>query len=403
MTTEQKELVRGTVPILREHGVALTTYFYDRMLTHNPELRNVFNSANQRTGAQPTALAMSVLAYAEHIDNPSVLAQAVSRIANKHVSLDIRPEQYAIVGKHLLASIGEVLGEAASPALLEAWGAAYGQLADLMIGAEAGLYSATVAKEGGWSGWRPFSVQRKVKESEEITSFYLYPSDGGKVADFLPGQYISVRLFVPKLKVFQPRQYSLSCAPNGEYYRISVKKEQGNRERPEGFVSHLLHTRIQEGDIVEVTPPAGDFTLDLSKPTPLVFISGGVGLTPFMGMLEYLIQSGKGMARPITWVHGCRGYAVHAFRDTVRELSRSHGAMSVHTFYDRIEKETEDDHYEGYVDLNKVKDAIVPGADYYICGPGVFIKKHFEYLRAKGVEPQAIHFEEFGPAILVVK
>ncbi len=121
MTNDQKALIRSTVPVLREHGVALTTYFYNRMLTHNPELKNVFNSANQHTGAQPTALAMAVLAYAEHIDNPEVLAQAISRIAHKHVSLDIRPEQYAIVGKHLLASIGEVLGEAASPELLEAW------------------------------------------------------------------------------------------------------------------------------------------------------------------------------------------------------------------------------------------------------------------------------------------
>lgn len=164
MTQEQKELVRGTVPILREHGVSLTSYFYNRMLTGNSELKNVFNSANQQSGAQPTALAMSI-AYAEHIDNPSVLTHAVNRIANRHVSLDIRPEQYAIVGKHLLASIREVLGEAASPALIEAWGVAYNQLAGIMTGAEADLYSKSANKEGGWSSWRPFEVQKKVQES----------------------------------------------------------------------------------------------------------------------------------------------------------------------------------------------------------------------------------------------
>lgn len=400
MTNEQKELVKATVPVLKENGVALTTYFYNRMLTQNPELKNIFNSANQKTGAQPTALAMSVLAYAEHIDNPAVLAHAVNRIANKHVSLDIRPAQYAVVGKHLLASISEVLGDAASAELIDAWAAAYHQLAGIMIGAEADLYSGSVAKEGGWSSWRPFVVKQKVRESDEITSFYLYPSDGGKVAGFMPGQYITVRLFVPQLQVFQPRQYSISCAPNGSYYRISVKKEQGTLDRPKGFVSNLLHSQVKEGDIIEVAPPSGDFTLNVNKTNPVVFISGGVGLTPFMSMLEYLSQSGND--RAITWIHGCRGYEVHAFKDQVTELNDRHASMSVHTFYDKISHEAEDNYYEGYVDLEKVKDAIVPDADYYICGPGVFIKKHFDYLRSQGIAQTAIHFEEFGPALLVV-
>ncbi|MCF0040362.1 globin domain-containing protein [Dyadobacter fanqingshengii] len=128
----------------------------------NPELRNVFNSVNQHSGAQPTALAMAVLAYAEHIDSRQVLSHALNRTANKHVSLDIRPEQYDIVGKHLLASIGEVLGEAATPGLIDAWLVAYQQLAAIMSGAQADLYSKSVAKKGGWSGWPPFVVKQKM-------------------------------------------------------------------------------------------------------------------------------------------------------------------------------------------------------------------------------------------------
>lgn len=95
----------------------------------------------------------------------------------------------------------------------------------MMSGHESKLYDNQVSIKGGRSGWRPFLVKDKVKESEEITSFYLYPADGGPVADFIPGQYISVQLFLPQLNLFQPRQYSISCAPNGQYYRISVKKE----------------------------------------------------------------------------------------------------------------------------------------------------------------------------------
>lgn len=402
MTIQQKELVKATVPVLREHGVVLTTHFYNRMLTHNPELKNVFNSGNQHNSAQPTALAMAVLAYAENIDDPSVLASAVNRIANKHISLDIRPEHYAIVGKHLLASIGEVLGNAATAELVDAWTVAYDQLAALFIGAEANLYKGCIAKEGGWTGWRPFIVRKKVKESREVTSFYLYPADNGKVAHFLPGQYISVRVFLPAANVFQPRQYSLSSAYDESYYRISVKKEAGTNLKPEGQVSNHLHQHVNEGDVLEVAPPAGDFTFDLNKDNPIVYISGGVGVTPLFSMLDTLVKSGRD--REVTWIHGARHPEVHAFKHAVAELSDHQGGIDVHTFYDELEHEPDEENvYEGYVDLEKLSDPIVPGADYYICGPAPFIRKHHEYLRSNGVQKDFIHFEEFGPSILTVE
>ncbi|ARS37938.1 nitric oxide dioxygenase [Pontibacter actiniarum] len=402
MTTEQKELIKATVPILREHGVALTTHFYSRMFTHNPELKNLFNMGNQGNGKQQLSLAMAVLAYAENIEDPSVLVSAVTKIGHKHMSLDIRPEHYAIVGKHLLASIGEVLGEGATPTLIEAWAVAYQQLADLMIGLEQNLYSDAVAKEGGWTGWRPFLVKQKVQESEEITSFYLYPADGGKVADFTPGQYISLRLFLPELNLLQPRQYSLSNAPNGDYYRISVKKEAGKAEHPNGMISNRLHNAVQEGDVVEVAPPAGDFVLDTTKQTPVVFVSGGVGQTPLMSMLEYLASTQS--SRDIVWVHGSRNRKVHAFREPLTMLEAKIGKLNKHIFYDTLDEEMQvSGYYEGVVELDKLKEqALLQNADYYICGPAPFIQKQFTDLAAMGVSPEAIHYEEFGPANLVL-
>lgn len=402
ISTEQIELIKGTVPVLREHGVALTSHFYSRMLSHNPELKNVFNLGNQGSGKQQLSLALAVLAYAEHIEDPSVLVSAVTKIGHKHVSLDIRPEHYAIVGKHLLASIAEVLGEAATTELIEAWAVAYQQLADLMTGLEKNLYSNAVAKEGGWTGWRPFIVKQKVRESEEITSFYLYPADGGKVADFLPGQYLSVRLFLPELNLFQPRQYSLSSAPNGSYYRISVKKEAGKDPHPSGMISNRLHDAVQEGDVIEVAAPAGDFTLDTSKKTPVVLISGGIGLTPLLSMLEYLISTESD--REVVWVHGSRNKNVHAFREPLTTLEAKHGKLQKHIFYDSLDEEMEvEGYYEGIVELSKLKDqAVLKGADYYLCGPAPFIKKQFEDLTAMGVSKEAIHYEEFGPANLIL-
>jgi len=401
ITTAQKDLIKATVPILKEHGVALTTHFYKRMFTHNPDLKNVFNMSNQGNGKQQMSLALAVLAYAENIDDPSVLAPAVTRIGHKHVSLDIRPEHYAIVGRNLLASISEVLGEGATPELLEAWGVAYNQLSDLMTGIESNMYKEAVAKEGGWTGWRPFTVKKKEAESAEITSFYLYPVDGGKVADFLPGQYISVRLFLPELNLFQPRQYSLSSGPNGTYYRISVKKESGTDIRPDGLVSNRLHNFIKEGDIIEVAPPAGEFYLDPNKESPVVLISGGVGQTPLLSMLESLTSSGSN--RDVIWVHGSRNKDVHAFHQPIVELVKKHGKLKTHIFYDVPNNFVEEGYYEGVVDLDKLKtDVLQPDTDYYICGPAPFIKKQFRDLTAKGIKKEAIHYEEFGPSIITM-
>jgi nitric oxide dioxygenase len=398
MTTDQKQLVKATVPVLREHGVLLTTHFYDRMFRHNPELRHVFNMGNQQNKKQQTALAMAVLAYAEHIENPSVLMPVIDSIGHKHTSLSIRAEHYAIVGEHLLASIAEVLGEAATPELLDAWTIAYQQLAALMSGHEQGLYRQQTAKQGGWTGWRPFAVKQKIKESAEITSFYLYPTDGGPVVDFTPGQYISLRLFLPQLNLLQPRQYSISCAPNGQYYRISVKRESGSRH-PDGLISNRLHDHVQEGDVVDISAPSGTFVLGETTAKPKVFISGGVGQTPLMAMLERLVQQGNAALPSITWIHGCRSEAVHAFKNRVSEIAGENDNIRQHIFYD--DPAIQDAQYKGWVELSEIKEDVLRNdAEYYICGPAPFISKHYQYLIGNGIPRTAIHFEEFGPASL---
>lgn len=400
ITNNQKDLIKATVPVLKENGVLLTTHFYKRMFAHNPELKNVFNMGNQQNGKQQTALAMAVLAYAENIENPAVLMPVVDGIGQKHISLDIRPEHYIIVGEHLLASISEVLGDAATPELIEAWGVAYSQLAEIMSGHETHLYKKQVQKKGGWTGWRPFIVKEKIAESTEITSFHLYPSDGGAVADFLPGQFISVRLFLPELNLLQPRQYSISSAPNGLYYRISVKKETAVNLNPDGMISNRLHDFVNPGDLIDVSAPAGSFTLKTENDNPVVFISGGVGQTPLMSMLEELIKSGS--KKPKTWIHGCRDKHVHAFKEVIDYYAEDKKVINKHIFYNEIDQNNlNNDSYEGWVDLNVLgNDWIAPHTEYYICGPAPFITKHYKELVVKGIDKARIHFEEFGPQTL---
>lgn len=392
MDARVRELVKATIPVLREHGVALTTYFYQRMFRHNPELNHLFNRSHSETGKQPTALALSVLAYAENIDDPSVLAPVINLIANKHASIGIRAEHYPIVGKHLLASIREVLGEAASDELINAWGVAYGALADVFIEAEGKLYTEACTRDGGWSGWRSFRIVDKVRESAEITSFHLAPSDGGPLPEYRAGQYTCVRVFVPELGVMQPRQYTLSDAPGQGHFRISVKRDAGTVSTPPGRVSTRLHDAHQVGDLIDLAPPFGDFHLDEACSTPVVLISGGVGITPMIAMLNRLTATAR--ARDVQFVHACRNAEVFAFGEHLRAVAGNNPQVGLHVFHD--EGAVGDGVRLGLLDLRALGDVVLqPEADYYLCGPTGFLQAQIATLHALGVGSGRIHAELF--------
>ncbi|SDX46937.1 NO-inducible flavohemoprotein [Flavobacterium degerlachei] len=399
MNAIQKELIKATVPVLKSNGNDLITYFYQRMLSNNPELKNIFNMANQASGKQQNALTAAVLAYAENIEDPSVLINVLKSIGNKHVSLNIAPEQYDIVGNHLIASIKEVLADAATEELLEAWTCAYTELAQIMIGIEAEMYKKDSLKKGSWLGWRKFTIAKIVEESDEVKSFYLQPEDGKDIADFFPGQYLSVKTFIPELGYEQPRQYSISTSFNNEYYRISVKKEKGINAIPDGIFSNVLHTK-KVGETIDVSAPAGVFYADPESINPLVLISGGVGATPLMSMVEankVSLQKNK-----TVWVHSCRNENVHAFKDTIEELNSQENWLTSYVFYETL-PEYKTNAIEGRVDLHTYKEEIIiDGAKYYICGPELFIKKQFQSLIELGVTRDAIFYEEFGPQSLAL-
>ncbi|KEF61487.1 nitric oxide dioxygenase [Exophiala aquamarina CBS 119918] len=403
LTPEQEAIVKSTAPVLAQHGTAITTHFYKRMLSHHPELRNIFNAAHQGTGTQPAALAHAVWAYAENIDNLGALTTAVSRIGHKHASLGITPDQYPIVGENLLASLKEVLGDAITEPIVDAWGAAYQQLADIFINFERDLYQKAKQTPGGWNGWRKFRVAKKVPESDEIVSFYLEPLDQGKLPPFISGQYISVRVWVPELGVYQPRQYSLSDAPDEKHFRISVKKEAAQgADKPAGRISNVLHQDTPEGAEIDVSNPYGDFTLDVETNAPAVLISGGVGLTPMISMLGTLVESAK--SRQVVFVHAVRNGKVHAMKKYLSLIMQENPQVSKAIFYEEVggtdEKGLDYDH-EGRIDLHSIKDQVLlPNAEYYLCGPIPFMQEQQKNLEALGVPKEKIHSEVFGSGII---
>ena len=384
----QRAIVKSTVPLLETGGETLTQHFYRIMLGEFPEVRPLFNQAHQASGDQPRALANSVLMYAKHIDRLEALGNLPAQIVHKHVSLQVKPEHYPIVGACLLRAIREVLGaEVATDAVIDAWGAAYQQLADLLIGAEEQTYAAIEAAPGGWRGERAFRVTRKQAESSVITSFYLSPVDGGPVIAHQPGQYIGLRLVLDGQE--QRRNYSLSSVANGSELRISVKREPG------GVASGYLHEQVQVGDALDVFPPAGDFVLaEGSK--PVVLISGGVGITPTLAMLDAALAS----QRPVHFIHFARNRAVHAFRDVVDAHQSRHAQLQRFYVYDEHAADTDAPHATGLLSNEQLAQWLPPSRDVdaYFLGPKPFMRRVKQQLRELGVPAAQTCYEFFGPA-----
>lgn len=401
LTPQQVQIIKATVPALQQHGVAITTLFYERLLQQHPQLKNIFNTAHQATGEQPAALAHAVWAYASNIENPEALKSAISRIGHKHASLGVTEDLYPVVGEGLLAAIKDVLGGAANESVLDAWKAAYGQLAYFFTEFENGLYKQAEATPGGWKGWRKFYISKKVQESDEIISFHLTPVDKGALPTHQPGQFVSVKCFVPELGVYQPRQYSLSDVPHKEFFQISVKREFAIGQKPAGKISNVLHESLPIGAEVDVSSPFGDFVLDINATTPVVLISGGVGLTPMMSMLKTVTDQTK--SRRAMFIHAVRNGRVHAMKDTLAEIMAHNPQVDRAVFYEEVaesDKQGTDYDFVGRVDLNKLKDQVVlPDADYYICGPQPFMNAQSSTLKGLGVKEDRIHMEVFGPPI----
>ncbi|MFC5712371.1 NO-inducible flavohemoprotein [Thalassorhabdus alkalitolerans] len=399
LSEETIAIIKSTVPVLAEHGEAITKQFYHLLFTNHPELLHMFNHVNQSEGKQQRALAQSIYAAAAHIDKLDEILPVVKQIAHKHRSLQVKAEHYPIVGKYLLIAMKDVLQEAATDEILDAWGEAYSVIADVFIAVEKEMYEEAENQAGGWEGFRSFLVIDKVKESEVITSFYLQPADGERLASYRPGQYVSVKAIIEEEEYNHIRQYSLSEVPGRHYYRISVKREDG-RETPAGIVSNYLHHSIEPGDKVELTAPAGDFFFDKASSRPAVFLSGGVGQTPLVSMFKTAAEDSP--TKDITYIHAALNSSVHAFDQEIRDTADRNEKISYYLCYElpnESDKQKKVYDKEGFIDeewLNSL--AVSRDAEFYFCGPLPFMKAMYSILKEWGVPEERTHFEFFGPS-----
>ena len=380
--------IDASVPVLRAHGVAITTTFYKNIFGEIPALTNLFNMGNQANGSQQQSLASAVFAYAANIGSPDKLGPVIERIVHKHVSVGVRAEHYPIVGRHLLGAIAETLGEAATPELLAAWAEAYGVLAKVFIDAEHKLYADAGIEPGQTRAMLVTGVSR---ESADVLAIRMTPADGGPAPAYRAGQYVSVSVALDDGRS-QIRQYSLSDAPGADSLRISVKREHA-AETPAGEVSHWIHRYVSEGSLLHVSPPCGDFAIDTESDQPLVLLSAGVGITPMIAALNRIAQHNP--QRRMIFAHAARDGAHHAHQADLAAASARMPNLQVVTFY-----EEGGGALEGRMDLARLPSWPRTETNVYLCGPLPFMQAQWQALVAAGVPAARLHREVFGPEAL---
>jgi 3-ketosteroid 9alpha-monooxygenase subunit B len=222
-------------------------------------------------------------------------------------------------------------------------------------------------------------VARVVDETHDTRSFVLeIPPELQERFRYRAGQFLSFK--VPYAGQVLTRSYSLSSSPEWEReHKITVKRVE------EGRVSNWMNDEVREGDTLMVVPPAGFFTLG-EKRRPIVFFAGGSGITPVISLIKTALRTTD---RRMELVYANRDARSIIFEKELEELARTHpGRLEiVHSLDDR----------DGFLDVKKVEHRAVDAleADFYLCGPGVFMDLVERALAQLHVPSEQIHIERF--------
>ncbi|UJR30060.1 hypothetical protein I4U23_017605 [Adineta vaga] len=381
LTEDQKQILKSTSPIFKEHGKEITSILYKHMFAVHPELLDIFNRTNQKNGKQPFALANTMYLAIENIDNLEVLMPQILLIAHKHRASTVRPEHYPIVGKYLLVAIDEFLGGMGDPSILNAWAAAYKIITDVFIGIEKKLYAELGDKQE--QGFLPFKITKKETiASGPVVAFTFERTDEGKLPGYHTGQYLTLR--IKKKGCLHIRHYSLIQPFDGKTYRIAIKQE--NDHEPKGIVSSALINEYRVGDIVPLSLPAGTFGL-VKNAKHHLFIAGGIGITVLSAMIQDLHKQDK--SDLVTLIHCVIREDQAVFADEMREI------LSENQYYLLIQSR--------HLLQETIKKVIRSETDVYLCGSDVFMNKVEEYLSQYNHPTSQIHVEAYQPSLSLIK
>ncbi|HGZ7460373.1 TPA: globin domain-containing protein [Staphylococcus aureus] len=378
LTEQEKDIIKQTVPLLKEKGTEITSIFYPKMFKAHPELLNMFNQTNQKRGMQFSALAQAVMAAAVNIDNLSVIKPVIMPVAYKHCALQVYAEHYPIVGENLLKAIQDVTGLEEHDPVIQAWAKAYGVIADVFIQIEKEIYDQMM-----WIGFKPFKITNIKQESEDIKSFTV-ETEEYDFSEFTPGQYITVDVSSDKLPYRAKRHYSIV---SGEKNHLTFGVKRDVTTEHEGEVSTILHDEIKEGDMINLAAPVGGFVLE-NTTEPQLFLGSGIGVTPLVAMYE--AASAKGLDTQMVQV-----------AENEQHLPFKDNFNSIASHYDNAKLYTHLKDKQGYIGTEELQAFLANKPEIYICGGTKFLQSMIEALKSLNYDMDRVHYETFIPRLSV--
>lgn len=255
-----------------------------------------------------------------------------------------------------------------------------------------------------WNGFRKFEVAKKIIECDGVASLYLAPHDKHPLPPFKPGQFLTFQLNIPGEAKPVVRCYSISDCSRSQHYRVTIKKAlpppdcKDPGAKP-GLASSHFYDRVREGDILDVKAPSGGFFLDLTVERPVVLISGGVGVTPMLSMMNAVVESGS--SREVWFFYGVRNRSDHIFKEVIEQTAAQYKNVRLHVCYSRPGPEDlpgRDYQHKGRVSVELFKELLPSNNyDYFMCGPDAFMDGITRGLLEWQVPKENIHKEAFGP------
>ncbi|MBG0740079.1 hemin transporter [Paeniglutamicibacter antarcticus] len=380
LSDQGRAIIEATMPLVAERLPVITPNFYARMFAARPELMDgLFSRSNQASGIQQQALAGSIVAFASHLmTHPDSFPETVlSRIAHKHASLGIVPEQYPIVYQYLFEAIAEELSDVITDEIAGAWSEVYWLMAHALIKIEKGLY-AQAANDKPFSPW---VLTGKEPAGVGSMTFTFEPADETPVSPSSPGQFITIKVPMPD-GIYQVRQYSLHSDTHAARRVFTTKLD------VDGEVSPVLHHTVKVGDVLELSNPYGDVTLGDGN-HPLVLASAGIGCTPTASILRSLVDSGSD--REVLVLHADQGLENWALQKQMSADVEKLDSAQLQLWLERPEAGFN----KGFMTLAGLD--IPDDASVYLCGPLPFMKSIRSQALASGIPAERIHYEVFGP------
>lgn len=260
-----------------------------------------------------------------------------------------------------------------------------------------------------WDGFKEFEIRERIIEDRNasICSFYLMPVDGNPLPDFRPGQFLTFKIEIEDPVTQQPKSiircYSLSDSPRSDYYRISVKRvlpPGGHPEVAPGLSSNFFHDHLKEGDRLQVKAPSGHFHLMEGDSVPIVLIGGGIGITPMLSILNFVLE--RSIDREVWLYYGVRNGDEVIMQEQLQRAANKHDNFHLHICYSAPlshEVEGSDYHHNSRVNLSLLRATLkMARYQFYVCGPKAMMESLVPDLEGWGVDQSDIFYESFGPA-----